>query len=443
MNNLQTYTHGSGVSDNSITITNGKWYTMNWKDVGYVSTSAIFMETSAEPVAISSVTQNPVAVSNANSVTITVNLASAPSAEEKFYVRYTTNNWTSSALAAVSIAGATGTATIPAQITATTVKYYVFSTTISNPAAEFDMLTIKLNNNNGTNYSYIVDEAVNCSGLVVSTNPTFPKEVEALTLTFDATKGNAVLENYANDVYIHTGVITNLSTSDTDWKYTKTSWGTNTPETKLTSLGSNLFSLAISDIRAYYGVPSEQQILKLVMVFRSDGTNPTPGSYLVHKNADGSDILVNLYGNDLRVKLLNPSSSNTIIGSERTISVCAAAINHANLAIYLDDNLISQTATASISQLVSIQGLSEGIHWVKAVATSAKATVTQQYSIFIRGAIPVAHLPSGVKPGINYIDETTVTLVLHDPPGFKKNVYLLGDFNDWTLSPSHQMNRTP
>lgn len=439
MNNLQTYSWSSSASNNYITVANGRWYTMNWRDQGYTNTQAIFMETSAAPVSITSVTQNPVLVTSADAVIISVSYSATPSAEEKFYVRYTTDGWSTSSLAAVS----SETASIPAQPSSTKVEYYVFSTTITNPSAEFDMLTIRLNNNNGSNYSYVVGQTVSCGSAVVSTDPTFPKEGASLTLTFDASEGNAALKDYAYDVYIHTGVITNLSTSDADWKYTKADWGTNTTETKLTSNGNNLYSLTISDIRTYYGVPTGEQILKLVMVFRSDGIHPTSGSYIVHKNADNSDILVDVYTETLHVKLLNPSSSNTIIGSERIISVCAAAINHSNLAIYLDNNLILQTAAASLSELVSIQGLSAGIHWVKAVATSAKATVEQQYSIFIKGAVNVASLPAGTKPGINYIDAETVTLVLHDPPGYKQNVYVLGDFNDWSLTPSGQMHRTP
>jgi hypothetical protein len=51
MNSLQNYTLDG--SNNNITVSNGKWYTTNWKDAGYANTSAIFMETSAEPVTLS------------------------------------------------------------------------------------------------------------------------------------------------------------------------------------------------------------------------------------------------------------------------------------------------------------------------------------------------------------------------------------------------------
>ncbi|MEI7983734.1 MAG: hypothetical protein WCI71_18950, partial [Bacteroidota bacterium] len=335
-NTLTSFTYGtSGISNSSVSLTQNAWYTVVYEDKGYANARAIFMQTTATPVSIATATQSPVLATSADPVIVTIGLSATPSAEEKFYLRYTTNSWSASSIIAVAMTGISGTATIPAQTSLTTVEYYVFSTTITNPSADYDLLTIRMNNNNGSNFSYIVGQVAGCGNYVVTPNPVFPKESLSLTLTFDATQGNAVLKNYAYDMYIHTGVITNLSASDADWKYTKTTWGTNTTETKMTSLGGNIYTLTISDIRAYYGVPAGEQILKLVMVFRSDGTHPTAGSYLVHKNTDGSDILVNVFTESaVSVKLLNPTASNTIIGSERAISLCAAALNHTSLALY-------------------------------------------------------------------------------------------------------------
>ncbi len=157
MNTVQTYIK-ENPTNNTITLSNGKYYTVNFKDNGYANTDAIWMETSAQPVTISSVTQSPLpgSVTSSTSVTVTVTLNTSKSAEENVYVRYTTDNWTSSTLATVSFIGATGTATIPAQTGGTSVKYYVFSTTLSNPTSNFDLVTISHDNNSGLSYSYIV-----------------------------------------------------------------------------------------------------------------------------------------------------------------------------------------------------------------------------------------------------------------------------------------------
>jgi hypothetical protein len=54
VNTLQNYTK-EGTSDNIANLIDGKWYTVNWEDLGYQDSRAIFMETSAEPVSITSV----------------------------------------------------------------------------------------------------------------------------------------------------------------------------------------------------------------------------------------------------------------------------------------------------------------------------------------------------------------------------------------------------
>ncbi|MBK6965946.1 MAG: DUF5018 domain-containing protein [Bacteroidales bacterium] len=52
--------------------------------------------------------------------------------------------------------GSSGTATIPGQGAGAVVKYYAFSSTIGSITNNFDLFTIKLNNNTGNFYSYIV-----------------------------------------------------------------------------------------------------------------------------------------------------------------------------------------------------------------------------------------------------------------------------------------------
>jgi len=159
MNTLTNLSFNSG-ANNSITVSNGKWYTMNWIDAGYTNTQSIFMETSAEPVALSSAIQSPTngSVENSSDVVVTVTASAAPSAEELVYVRYSTDAFVTSTLAAVTFTGTSGTATIPAQASSTTVQYYVFSTTVSSPAAaDIDKVTIRTLTNGGANFNYTVN----------------------------------------------------------------------------------------------------------------------------------------------------------------------------------------------------------------------------------------------------------------------------------------------
>jgi hypothetical protein len=155
MNSLQDYIYyTSGGADNQITVTDGHWYSVNWKDNGYANSQAIFMETTANPVEISSVTQSPLPgqVAVGQAVTVTVTLGAVPCAQELFYLRYSNDSYATSHLVPFIPSGTTGTAVIPA--TTGTVSYYVFSTTVASPTSDFDMYSIKVNNNGGTNYSF-------------------------------------------------------------------------------------------------------------------------------------------------------------------------------------------------------------------------------------------------------------------------------------------------
>ncbi len=145
MNTLQTYSFNSG-GDNSITCDPAKYYTMIWKDNGYNNTQAIFMETSASPVTIASISQNPTAgnVTPSDNVLVTVNLSASKSAEEKVYVKYTIDNFANCTVVQATGSGTTYTASIPSQADGTTIQYYAFTSTVSTfPFAnEHDILSL-------------------------------------------------------------------------------------------------------------------------------------------------------------------------------------------------------------------------------------------------------------------------------------------------------------
>jgi len=122
----------------------------------------------------------------------------------------------------------------------------------------------------------------------VTTQPDIVTEDKEITITFNAAEGNKGLQGYTGDVYAHTGVITDKSTSGSDWKYAPT-WGDNNIKYKLTPLGDNKWTLKITpDIRVYYGVPDGEKIVKLAFVFRS-ADNTKEG-----KGAGNTDIFVTL-----------------------------------------------------------------------------------------------------------------------------------------------------
>ncbi len=448
INQVQSYTYQSAI-DNSITIANGKYYVMNFNDNLYTSTKAIFMELSAYPVTIGDVSYSPIVPQANEEVTVNVSISANKSPEEKVYLRYTKDSWLTFSLVEFTFSATEGTAKIPGFPDATKVDFYVFSTTISNPTGDFDLITIDFNNNLGNNYSYTVGQEVNCGSdiALILTVPSFPQESESITIRFNATLGNGALAGYDGDVYAHTGVITSASSGDSDWKYIVSTWGANTEETKFTKIGGDLYELTISDLRSYYNVPIAEDILKIAMVIRSgEPINiAQPTNFYVARNTDGTDILIPIYSLDLNVKILSPSRRDALVQPNTLLPICVEALEAEKIDIYVDKDFVYSQEGNSITYGLATHNLSPGLHWVKAFATKGEEEVKDSVSIYIRGLVNVAPLPEGITGGgIHYdaVDKTKVTLVLHDPAGHKEFAFVIGDFNGWSVCDEGYMNRT-
>ncbi len=148
-------------------LTNGRFYTVNFENksgiYGTQFTRAIFMETTNAPVNITNVTQSPASpVLPSTPVAVTVTTSAAPSSQEIVYVRYSSDNFTTSTAVAVTMnqaGGTQGTVNLPGQADGSIVSYYVFTSTVASITSDFDMYTIRFNTNSGSNYQYSVASA--------------------------------------------------------------------------------------------------------------------------------------------------------------------------------------------------------------------------------------------------------------------------------------------
>ena len=283
--------------------------------------------------------------------------------------------------------------------------------------------------------------------------PSFPEENNTATnvvITADATKGNQGLLNYTpvTDVYVHIGVITNLSANSTDWKYVKFTWGTTNAQAQCTSLGNSQWQYSISGgLRSYFGItdPSEH-IQKIAILFRSgDGSKKLA-------NADGSDMFIPIYDNTIvsvrftapPVQPLytpQPEPISKLVGDN--INLIAIASKTSTMKLYLNGTIL-QTANSATTISANPVLTSGGNTVIVAEANDGTTTKTDTIKFFVAGGVTVAPLPNGVRDGINYeADNTAVTLVLYAP--LKNRVSVLGEFpgSNWTEQTQYQMNKTP
>ncbi len=270
---------------------------------------------------------------------------------------------------------------------------------------------------------------------IVTTNPSFVTndyngEIE---ITYDATLGTAGLKDYTgtDGVYAHIGVITSASTSSSDWKHAPV-WGDNAAKYKLTSLGNNKWKLVITpNMASYFGLNAGEVVNKIAMVFRN-GLKTKEG-----KDTGGADIFINVYVPGLNVVFTSPTDNQSVA----VVSVVNFTINAspaANLNLLLN-NVSVKTATAATTLSYSHTFSNTGDYTFIASATLNTQTVYDTLRVCVPEPVINQARPAGVKDGINYIDNSTVTLVLHAPN--KSNVFVIGDFNDWLQLNAYQLKK--
>lgn len=272
---------------------------------------------------------------------------------------------------------------------------------------------------------------------VVTTKPEFPTADDTVTIYFDATKGTGGLANHTGDVYAHTGVITDQSTSDSDWKYVIADWSTNTAKAKMERLNTNLYKLEITpSIRDFYGVPTGEKIDKMAFVFRnSDGTKEG-------KAAGGEDIFAEVYQNSFNVKFVEPADTLTFTKASKTFSILGIASlddGNTDLSLSIDGQQVKSVTGDTLRYDYQPPGEGKFALELKGY-NSAKGSRDSVYSELVVYNEPVDRdRPQGLKDGITYVDDNTVRLSLFAP--HKKFVYLIGDFTNWEIQPGYFMNR--
>ncbi len=449
LDTIQTFTwhNDEGGKNDTITLNDNKFYIVNFENTGYANTRAIFMELSGTPVSIVSSRRTISIPDSTQNDTIIIRTSQSPCAEQHFYARYTTNNWANSHIAKFTFIQDSAFAVIPKQSENTDIEYYIFSTSVKNPISDFDLIAINFDNNSAKNYKYTVSGKLSCNGesSVLTTNPIFPLENGSVIITFDATLGNGALAGDTSDIYAHIGLITSKSTSSSDWKYVKTSWGQNSPETKFSRVGDDLYQLTISNIRSYFAVPSDEKILKIAMVIRSakpiDATKPQ--DFYVARNSDGSDMFIDVYDNTLATKITDPSKKKPLVPLNSIIPVCAYAMGQTIFNLYIDGSKVDSTTSDTIIYGLNTSLYSAGLHTITSEVVNGTNIIKDSTRFYIRPKVTIEDLPAGMHNGINYIDDNTVTLVLEDPIATKEFAFVIGDFNNWQISDKAYMKKTP
>lgn len=268
---------------------------------------------------------------------------------------------------------------------------------------------------------------------VVTLDPTFPKQTDTVTITYDATLGNGALEGQST-VYAHMGVITSESNSPSDWKYVVGEWGTDDSDVLMTSIGNNKF-IKTYDIADFHGIPAGEIVLQLAFVFRNaDGS-------VVGRSDNGGDIFVDLFQGSYAAAIINPTQDYLVVENGDTIYMKSSASAMSEIKVFVDGNLFDSISNAQdLNTEIPVDDFGAGKYWVSMESNSGTEILKDSFYFVYPGTPFEQDPPAGIDEGINYIGDSSVTLNLYAP--FKDYVFVLGDFSDWELDTQYLMNKS-
>ncbi len=262
---------------------------------------------------------------------------------------------------------------------------------------------------------------------LVETDPAVPVTGQPIKVYYNTDKEEGALKNFTGDLYTHTGVVLEGSSS---WQHVIGTWGNNATQPKLTYLGNYRYELDITpDVESYYSVSENEKVIKMAFVFRNAAADKQT-----------ADLFVEVFEPGLNVKINSPEESYLVVEVNDTITVSASVTAAQSVSLYINNEFIIQGQSQSALNYNIIPS-AEGEYWAKVTASSATESVADSFFYYVTASSVVEALPDGLKNGINYTSDTSVTLVLYAPG--KEHVFVIGDFADWYTREIGHMKVTP
>lgn len=275
------------------------------------------------------------------------------------------------------------------------------------------------------------------AGAQVTSEPTpLMDNSENIVIFFHADQGNKGLAGQpaSAQIYAHTGVITNKSTSDKDWKYAP-SWGDNAPKYKMEYVSPNLWKLNIGTINAYYGITDPTVVVKkLAFVFR------TADKSQEGKGPGNSDIFLNVYQTGAHIELTSTLQSPFApVGEDVTLT--AAATMAGKIEIFQGDEVVASVENATTLTHKFQMPSDDQSFSARLTTTSGETASSDAIRVFPLIPSTQATYPGGVpKMGAYWYPEGT-TMVPDDhgsiifciaAPG-KQSVSVVGSWTDYEV----------
>ena len=275
----------------------------------------------------------------------------------------------------------------------------------------------------------------NVQSQIVWTEPAFPTADDLVTLYYNSALGNGELQNVI-PIYIHTGVITSASSGPSDWQNVQTNWGSTDANCLMSPEGNGVHSFDFNGLSLtdYYGIGGEITIESLAMVFRNAN-----GS-LVGRNADGSDIFLEVSSGSFSASLQTPELGYAVLEIGETFEILGLTSESCSIDLLINDEVVATAEGTSIAHV--FEATIGGQFDITILGDNGSESTSDEATLTVLPSAPEqAWPPAGSLDGITYLSDTSVRLQVYAPG--KDFIFAVGDFNDWQLSYGYLMTQTP
>ena len=255
----------------------------------------------------------------------------------------------------------------------------------------------------------------------------FPTQEDSkdVVVYYHADQGNKALKDLpaSTPLYAHTGVITSLSKSDSDWK-SAPKWGDNDPKYAMEYVEPNLYKLYIGDIRTYYGIKSATETIKKMAFVIRTADSKTEG-----KGTGNKDMFIELSDAGLQIALMCDLDGTIITPETATVNFTLGSTEPANLSMSINGERVAEKANST--ELKFTYTFTEpGQYTIFGNAEIDGSVKSTNMKLFYATPSPKADYPGGVpRQGAVRNADGSVTFCLAAPE--KTSASIIGSWNDY------------
>lgn len=196
--------------------------------------------------------------------------------------------------------------------------------------------------------------------------------------------------------------------------------------TKTTENGNTYFSITLT-LTDFLDVEASQ-VTKVGMILKgNDWANGQTSDYITEVS------------NGFSAALQSPTGNYGFYEAGQSIDISFGTSQAATITFSVDGNIV-ETLVEQTSLNTTHAIIADGnTHMLEISAARTDELIVEKYSYTTTPVVSELPKPANTVNGINYAEDGSVTLILEAPN--KENVFVIGEFNHWSLNTDYLMNK--